>query len=117
MRRIMLVVALLAGSASVAGPTPAADILYLGKVPGQEAQGLIRFEGQDHAVAKGDEIPGIGTVDKVMDDVLVVVRRLSEEEKQRVSSEGGAVHDVEERHIVNVSRFLDMSHYPATPVR
>ena len=117
MRRTMLILALLAGSAAVAGPTPAPDILYLGKVQGQEAQGLIRFEGRDQAVAEGDEIPGVGTVDKVMDDVLIVVRRLSEEEKQRVRSEGGAVHDVEERHIVNVSRFFDMTRYPPASVR
>ncbi len=104
-RHMLALVGFIAALMAVA-PAGAQEIHYWGKMNSDDRQGLIQLDRQYFAVSEGDEIPGMGTVHKITDDVLIVRRSLTEVEKERLRAEGRAVFDVEQQHVGNLQRRL-----------
>ena|SRR5438552_10406470 len=106
MMRNILILAMLVAAFLTAAPVSAQEIHYWGRMQDAEQRGLIKLHGQYFTVAEGDEIPGVGTVHKVTDDVLIVRRRVTQAEKEQARAAGRAVYDMEEQHIRNITQRL-----------
>ncbi|HEV8640561.1 MAG TPA: hypothetical protein VGV13_05635 [Methylomirabilota bacterium] len=87
-----------------APPLGAQELHYWGQVTGVERRGWIERQGQHADVGEGDEIPGVGVVQEVRDDVLVVRRTLTDDEKQRLRVQGQEVVDVKVSIVPNLWR-------------
>ena len=87
-----------------APPLGAQELHYWGKVTGAEKRGWIERQGQHVDVGEGDEIPGVGIVQEVRDEVLVVRRTLTDDEKQRLRVQGLEVVDVKVSIVPNLWR-------------
>lgn len=85
-------------------PLEAQELRYWGQVTGAERRGWIERQGRYSEVSEGDEIPGLGTVQEVRDDVLVVARTLTDSEKQSLRDQGLEVVDVKVSLVPNLWR-------------
>jgi hypothetical protein len=98
MKSMMWLVSVFAFLVVSASFADAQEIQYLGKLIGREA-GLIRMAGQDYEVSVGTVIPGWGTVHQITDRHLILQRVLSEEEKEEIARQGGAIYGILEIHL------------------
>jgi hypothetical protein len=105
MKRSVLVLAAFVASSLTAAPAPAQEVQYWG-LWGTTARGLIYLQGQYYTIGKGDEIGGLGSVQEVTADTLIVERALTGVEQQALTKQGRVVPDVEIRRIPNVGNRL-----------
>jgi hypothetical protein len=98
----ILLLAAFSASLLTAAPAPAHEVQYWGLWQGTE-RGLIRFQDHYDTVGKGDEIPGLGTVEDVTNEALVVRRALTAEERHGLAGQGRVVPDVQTRRIPNLA--------------
>ena len=98
MKRIVPFFSFLAFLLTFISLVDAQEIHYLGKISDQET-GLIQLSGKDYEVSEGSLIPGWGTIRQITDTHLVLVKSLSEEDKEALRLQGAAVHDILQIHI------------------
>ena len=101
-RKQLLVVAGFLSSSITTAPAAALEVQYWGLWQNTE-RGLIRLQGEYYTIGKGDEIPGLGSVEQVSADMLVVERPLTSAERQGLAEQGRVVPDVEIRRIPNLA--------------
>jgi hypothetical protein len=102
-RNILVLAGLgLAASLLTAAAAPAPEVQYWGLWSGTE-RGLIRLQDQYYTVGKGNEIPGLGRVEDVTPETLVVRRALTDAEQQGLAGQGRVIPDVETRRIPNLT--------------
>lgn len=77
----------------------AQGLRYLGSDAGTPIGRVELTPGQLTEIRVGDEIPGWGRVTNISETHLVVERRLSPAEQDRLRSQGAAVYSVLELHI------------------
>lgn len=104
MKRNVLASAFIVSSLT-ATPALAQEVQYWGLWQSTE-RGLIRFQDEYYTVGKGDEIPGLGNVQQVTAEMLVVRRTLTGAEQQGLTEQGRVVPDVETRRIPNLANRL-----------
>ena len=97
-----VMLAVLAASLLTATPTLAQEVQYWGLSRSTE-RGLVRLRDGYHTVGKGDEIPGLGKVEEVTAEMLVVRRTLTAAERQSLAAQGRVVPDVETRRLPNLA--------------
>ena len=102
MIRNLLALATLVTSLVTAASAAAQEVQYWGPWPGTE-RGLIRFQDQYYTVGTGDDIPGVGTVQRVTSETLVVRRMLTEGERHGLAEQGRVVPEAETRRIPNLA--------------
>lgn len=79
----------------------AQELRYLG--PSSGTTGWIELApGQAREITVGAEIPGWGNVARILESHLVVERRVSEAEQERLRSQGMATYEVLELYIPRV---------------
>lgn len=86
---------------SLATLAHAQELRYLGPGPGTTAW-VELAPGQVREVTVGAEIPGWGRVAKIFATHLVVERRVSEAEQERLRNQGMAVYEALELHIPRI---------------
>jgi len=91
----------------------AQEFRYLGPSPSMTTGRIELAPGQVREVSVGDEIPGWGRVIVITETHLVVERRLSEAEQERLRSQGMAVYTVLELRIPRA----DLGAQPLPPRR
>ena len=101
MKRNILVLAGFGASLLTAAPSSAQEVQYWGLWQSTE-RGLIRLQDRYYTVGKGDEIPGLGNVEEVTAEQLIVRRPLTAAEQQGLAAQGRVVPDVETRRIPNL---------------
>jgi hypothetical protein len=114
MKRSVLVLAAFVASSLTAAPASAQEVQYWG-LWGTTERGLIHLQGQYYTIGKGDEITGLGTVQEVTAEMLVVERALTGAEQQGLTEQGRLVPDVEVRRIPNLGNRLAVPMMRGTP--
>lgn len=102
MKQSILALAACSASLLIAVPAPAQEVQYWGVWQGTD-RGLIRLQDRYDTVGKGDEIPGLGTVEDITPEVLVVRRSLTAAERHGLAGQGRVVPDVQTRRIPNLA--------------
>jgi hypothetical protein len=101
-KQSILPLAAFSASLLTASPAPAQEVQYWGVWQGTD-RGLIRFQDRYDTLGKGDEIPGLGTVEDVTPEVLVLRRALTAAERDGLAGQGRVVPDVQTRRIPNLA--------------
>ena len=78
----------------------AQEIRYWGKNPSGEKGGIEMSKGRYYEVGEGDSLGGWGKVKEVGEHHLILEQVLTDEDKERLESQGKMVYDVLEIHIV-----------------
>ena len=112
MKRNMLVVAAVGASLLTAVATLAQTsdpaIQYWGLWQGSD-RGVIRLQDQYYTIGKGDQIPGVGTVQDFTNEALIVERLFTPQEKEDMEAKGQKPIDGQIRRIPNLGSRLGPS--------
>jgi hypothetical protein len=99
MGTLMHLVALAALLAAPGGSRGAGPVRYLGVARDGSAVARVEVHGRVYRLRAGDAIPGLGRVQAVTDQALVVQRVLGEAEKQARAASGTLAPDVLELRV------------------